>query len=47
VLGSIVNLNVVQRAPADGVEVGFFEYSRIGAPHRLTIVVGVVWLGWA
>jgi Na+/H+ antiporter NhaD/arsenite permease-like protein len=48
VLGSIANLVVVQRARAEGVEVGFFEYFKIGAPLTvLTLVVGVVWLAWA
>ena len=44
-LGSVANLIVVQRAAAEGIEVNFWSYFRIGAPMTLaTIVVGVLLL---
>ncbi len=48
IVGSVANLIVVQRARAHNVEIGFWEYSRVGAPLTLlTIAVGVLWLGFA
>jgi Na+/H+ antiporter NhaD/arsenite permease-like protein len=48
IVGSVANLIVVQRARAQNVEIGFWEYSKIGAPLTfLTIAVGVWWLGFA
>ncbi len=48
IVGSVANLIVVQRARAQNVEIGFWEYSRIGAPLTiLTIGVGVFWLTFA
>jgi Na+/H+ antiporter NhaD/arsenite permease-like protein len=45
ILGSVANLIVVELARARGVAIGFWEYSRIGAPLTLlTILVGVLWL---
>jgi Na+/H+ antiporter NhaD/arsenite permease-like protein len=45
VLGSIANLIVVQLARAEGVEIGFWEYFRVGAPLTvLTILLGLWWL---
>jgi len=45
ILGSIANLIVVQRARARGVEIGFWEYFRVGAPLTLiTIAIGVAFL---
>jgi Na+/H+ antiporter NhaD/arsenite permease-like protein len=45
ILGSVANLIVVQWARVRGVGVGFWEYSRLGAPLTvLTILVGVWWL---
>lgn len=45
VLGSIANLIVVQRAVADGVEIEFCDYFRVGAPLTvLTLVIGTLWL---
>jgi Na+/H+ antiporter NhaD/arsenite permease-like protein len=45
IVGSVANLIVVQRARARNVEVGFWEYSRVGMPLTvLTISVGVLWL---
>ena len=45
ILGSVANLIVVQRA-RPGVNIGFWEYCRLGAPLTvLTIAVGVFWLG--
>jgi Na+/H+ antiporter NhaD/arsenite permease-like protein len=48
IVGSVANLIVVQRARAHNVEIGFWEYSRVGAPLTLlTIAVGILWLGFA
>ncbi|HJU17399.1 MAG TPA: anion transporter [Stellaceae bacterium] len=45
ILGSVANLIVVQWARVRGVNVGFWEYFRVGAPlTALTILVGVWWL---
>jgi Na+/H+ antiporter NhaD/arsenite permease-like protein len=44
-VGSVANLIVVQRARADGVNISFWAYFKVGAPLTvLTILVGVVWL---
>jgi Na+/H+ antiporter NhaD/arsenite permease-like protein len=44
-VGSVANLIVVQRARAQNVEIGFWEYFKVGAPLTvLTISVGVFWL---
>ena len=44
-VGSVANLIVAQRARSHGVEVGFGEYFRVGAPLTLaTIAVGAWWL---
>jgi len=44
-VGSVANLIVVQRARAEGVEIEFWEYFKVGAPLTvLTIVIGIVWL---
>jgi Na+/H+ antiporter NhaD/arsenite permease-like protein len=45
VLGSIANLIVVHRAAASGVEIGFWEYFRVGAPlTAITLAIGTLWL---
>ncbi|MFI4947880.1 MAG: anion transporter [Alphaproteobacteria bacterium] len=45
VLGSIANLIVVQRAAASGVEIGFWDYFRVGAPLTIvTLAIGTLWL---
>jgi Na+/H+ antiporter NhaD/arsenite permease-like protein len=45
VLGSIANLIVVQRAAVSGVEIGFWDYFRVGAPLTLiTLAIGTLWL---
>jgi Na+/H+ antiporter NhaD/arsenite permease-like protein len=45
ILGSVANLIVVQRARAQNVDIGFWEYFKVGAPLTvLTMSVGVVWL---
>ncbi len=45
VLGSIANLIVVQRAAAAGVEIGFWDYFRVGAPLTvITLAIGTLWL---
>ena len=47
ILGSIANLIVVQRAAARGVEIGFWDYFRVGAPLTVvTLAVGTGWLWW-
>jgi Na+/H+ antiporter NhaD/arsenite permease-like protein len=44
-VGSVANLIMVQRARAQNVEIGFWEYFKVGAPLTiLTIGVGVLWL---
>ena len=35
VLGSIANLIVVRRAAVSGVEIGFWDYFKVGAPLTL------------
>jgi len=45
ILGSIANLIVVQKAAARGVEIGFWDYFRVGAPLTIiTLVIGTLWL---
>jgi Na+/H+ antiporter NhaD/arsenite permease-like protein len=47
-VGSVANLIVVQRARAQNVEIGFWEYFTVGAPLTvLTIGIGVLWLEFA
>ncbi len=47
-VGSVANLIVVQRASAQNIEIGFWEYFRVGAPLTvLTIGIGVLWLDFA
>ena len=44
-IGSVANLIVVQRARTQNVEIGFWEYFKVGAPLTiLTIGFGVLWL---
>jgi Na+/H+ antiporter NhaD/arsenite permease-like protein len=44
-IGSIANLIVVQGAAANGVEVGFWDYFRVGAPLTLlTLAAGTLWM---
>ncbi len=44
-VGSVANLIVAQRAKANGVEVDFWSYFKVGAPLTvLTIAMGVAWL---
>ena len=48
IVGSVANLIVVQRARAQHVVIGFWEYSRVGVPLTLlTIGFGIWWLGAA
>lgn len=45
ILGSVANLIVVQRARAQSVEIGFWDYFKVGVPLTvLTMTVGVLWL---
>jgi Na+/H+ antiporter NhaD/arsenite permease-like protein len=45
VLGSIANLIVVQKSAAGGVEIGFWDHFRVGAPLTIvTLVIGTLWL---
>ena len=46
VLGSVANLIVIQQAKRT-VEIGFWEYFRVGAPLSIvTILLGAAWLAW-
>jgi Na+/H+ antiporter NhaD/arsenite permease-like protein len=48
IVGSVANLIVVERARAQNVEIGFWEYFRVGAPLTvLTIGAGIFWLAIA
>jgi Na+/H+ antiporter NhaD/arsenite permease-like protein len=45
ITGSIANIIVVERAAAEGVHVGFYEYVRVGLPLTvLTLLMGSWWL---
>ncbi|HWB50946.1 MAG TPA: anion transporter [Stellaceae bacterium] len=45
ILGSVANLIVVQGAQAQGVQIGFWAYFRVGAPLTvLTVGIGACWL---
>ena len=44
-VGSVANLIVAQRGRAQGVEIGFWTYFKVGAPLTvLTLLVGMLWL---
>jgi Na+/H+ antiporter NhaD/arsenite permease-like protein len=48
VLGSVANLIVVEQARKEGVQIGFWDYCRVGIPVTLiTLVVGAAWLAFA
>ena len=48
VLGSVANLIVVEQARKEGVNIGFWDYCRVGIPVTLlTLVVGAGWLAFA
>jgi Na+/H+ antiporter NhaD/arsenite permease-like protein len=45
ILASIANLIVVQKAAAEGVRIGFWDYFRVGAPLTVvTLMIGILWL---
>jgi len=45
ITGSIANIIVVERAAAEGVQIGFGEFLRVGVPVTVaTLVCGAVWL---
>jgi Na+/H+ antiporter NhaD/arsenite permease-like protein len=45
IVGSVANLIVVQRARAQGVEIGFWRYFTVGGPLTLlTLLIGALWL---
>ena len=47
-LGSVANLIVVESARRSGIEVGFFEYLKVGVPLTIvTTVAGIAWLALA
>jgi Na+/H+ antiporter NhaD/arsenite permease-like protein len=47
ILGSIANLIVVRAASARGVEIGFWDYFRVGAPlTAITLAAGTLWMSW-
>jgi len=46
VLGSVANLIVIQQARRK-VEIGFWEYFRVGAPLSVaTVLIGASWIAW-
>jgi Na+/H+ antiporter NhaD/arsenite permease-like protein len=46
VVGSVANLIVIQQA-RDRVEIGFWQYFRVGAPLAvITILLGAGWIAW-
>jgi Na+/H+ antiporter NhaD/arsenite permease-like protein len=48
VLGSVANLIVVEQARKEGVNIGFWDYCRVGIPVTLlTLVIGAGWLAFA
>jgi len=48
VLGSVANLIVVEQARKEGVNIGFWDYCRVGIPVTvLTLLVGAAWLTFA
>jgi Na+/H+ antiporter NhaD/arsenite permease-like protein len=45
ITGSVANIIVVERAAADGVDVSYRDYVRVGIPlTAVTIVIGSLWL---
>jgi Na+/H+ antiporter NhaD/arsenite permease-like protein len=47
ILGSIANLIVVRIAATRGVEIGFWDYFRVGAPLTIvTLAIGTLWMWW-
>jgi Na+/H+ antiporter NhaD/arsenite permease-like protein len=45
ITGSVANIIVVERAAAEGTQIGFLDYFRIGLPVTVsTLVLGSVWL---
>jgi Na+/H+ antiporter NhaD/arsenite permease-like protein len=45
ITGSVANIIVVERAAAEGVQVGFWEYLKVGVPLTvLTLAIGTAWL---
>jgi len=45
IAGSVANLIVVQHARRDGIDIGFWEYFRAGAPVTiLSLAAGILWL---
>jgi Na+/H+ antiporter NhaD/arsenite permease-like protein len=46
VVGSVANLIVIQQAK-DRVDIGFWEYFRVGAPLSVaTMLLGAAWIAW-
>jgi Na+/H+ antiporter NhaD/arsenite permease-like protein len=45
IIGSVANIIVFETARREGVEVGFFEYLRVGLPlTALTVSYAWIWL---
>jgi Na+/H+ antiporter NhaD/arsenite permease-like protein len=45
IVGSIANLIVVQKAAQRGINIGFWDHFRVGAPLTvLTLVIGTLWV---
>jgi Na+/H+ antiporter NhaD/arsenite permease-like protein len=42
IVGSVANLIVVEEARASGIQIGFFDYCRVGVP----ITVVTLFVGW-
>ena len=46
-VGSAANLIVAEKAHAEGIRIGFWEYLRVGLPLSLLAgVLGTLWLAW-
>jgi Na+/H+ antiporter NhaD/arsenite permease-like protein len=47
IAGSVANIITVERAAAEGVDVRFRDYARVGVPlTALTLLLGAGWLAW-
>ena len=47
ILGSVANVIVFETARRDGVEIGFLEYLKAGAPFTLvTCLLAWGWMAW-
>jgi Na+/H+ antiporter NhaD/arsenite permease-like protein len=45
ILGSAANVTVLESAPREGIDIGFFEYAKVGAPVTVvTLAAARLWL---